>query len=87
MPADIKDGGTVTGKLDTNISCEDQVVSEIKRELHSLGADHFFCIYGDHTAGDLVMQFENGETDQVIRLEAHSWPESIFDRVRSQWKF
>jgi hypothetical protein len=77
----------VTGKLDTNIEREEEVVSEIKRTLHSLGADHFFCLYGDDPSGDLVMQFENGEKDQVIRMEVHSWPQDIFERVRCQWKF
>jgi hypothetical protein len=75
---------SVQGKLDTNLAEEERTVAEIKRALHSLHADAYLCTYGDDPAGDLVLKFENGNKAQVVTIEAHSWPDAVFERVTSE---
>jgi hypothetical protein len=71
----------VCGKLDSSEDQEDRVIWEIERALHDLRAEHYLCTFGDDPAGDLAMKFENGPDLQTITVEAHAWPEAIYDRI------
>jgi hypothetical protein len=57
-----------------------------KRALHFLRADAYEVAYGDDEAGDLAIKLENGDAQQTITLEAHAWPEDIFNRVLAELK-
>jgi len=76
----------ITGKLDTNLEREEETVEAIERALHYLRADSYECIYGDDEAGDLVIKLENGDDQQTIAIEAHAWPEDIFNRILAELK-
>jgi hypothetical protein len=76
----------ITGKLDSEPSLEEEVVDDIERALHYLRADTYESTFGDDEAGDLVIKLENGDEQQTITLEAHAWPEDIFDRILAELK-
>jgi hypothetical protein len=76
----------ITGKIDTDPSLEERVMQEIERALHFLRAETYECTYADDDAGDLVVKLENGDAQQTITIEAHAWPEEIFDRILSELK-
>jgi hypothetical protein len=76
----------ITGKLDTDPECEPRVAEEIERALRFLRADTYECTYADDEAGDLAIKLENGDDQQTITIEAHAWPDDIFNRILAELK-
>jgi len=76
----------ITGKLDSDPASEAKVVEEIDRALHFLRAEAYEATYGDDEAGDLAIKLENGDAQQTITIEAHAWPDDIFDRLLAELK-
>jgi hypothetical protein len=76
----------ITGKLDSDPASETKVVEEIDRALYFLRAEAYEVTYGDDDAGDLAIKLENGDAQQTITIEAHAWPDDIFNRILAELK-
>jgi hypothetical protein len=74
----------ITGKLDSDPASEAIVVEEIDRALHFLRAEAYEATYADDEAGDLAIKLENGDAQQTITIEAHAWPDDIFNRILAE---
>lgn len=74
----------ITGKIDTKLDRETDVVDQIRRAFDSMAASEYLCTYGDDPAGDLAIKIEHGDKLQTVVIEVHAWPQLICDRIRQE---
>lgn len=74
----------VTGKVDTKLDREEEVVDQIRRAFDRMDAGDYLCTYGDDPAGDLAIKIEHGDVLQTVVIEVHAWPQFICDRIRQE---